>query len=275
MQRSNASRLSRLLALALGPALLSQAAAAQVVTYVIPLDPGQETPPLATGATGTATITLDTATGMVSVSGSYTGLSSVQTVAHIHGAAPAGTPAGVVFALTGTGGTSGTFSGAATLSAARMAEMLAGLHYVNIHSMMHAGGELRGQICDGGAVTTRNAGTNPASYAAVPPLFGGLWTATVDLTTTGHSFAALVAFDSPFTLTLGGGQTLLCLDLGGNGELFSGGGLGPMAGPSAGFSLTMPNDLSFCNLSFCSQAIHFGGVVPFALSNALDLTLGF
>lgn len=275
MQRRAASRLSRIFLTALGPALFAGAANAQVVTYVIPLDPGQETPPLATGATGTATITLDTATGVVSVSGSYANLSTNQTVAHVHGAAPAGTPAGVVFALTGTGGTSGTVSGTTTLSAARMNEMLAGLHYVNIHSVMFPGGELRGQICDNGAVASRNGGANPTSYSASAPLFGAMWTASVDLTTTGHSLAALIAFDSPFNLPLGGGQTLLCLDLGGNGELFSGGGLGPVAGPSADFVLTMPNDLSFCNLRFCSQAIHFGGVVPYALSNALDMTLGF
>jgi hypothetical protein len=67
----------------------------------------------------------------------------------------------------------------------------------------------------------------------------------------------------------------LCIDLGGSGELFTGGGLGPMPGPMATFSASVPNDLNLCSFAFSSQAIHFGTVVPFALSNAQDLTVGF
>lgn len=265
----------RLLPATLGLLLFAPLAGAQIETFVIPLQPEQETPPLATGATGTATVTLDTSTGMVSVTGSYSSLSSNQTAAHIHGPAPAGTPAGIVFALVGSGGTSGTLSGSATLTPAQQAAMLGGQHYVNVHSVNHSGGELRGQICANGASSVRNGGSNPLSYSAGPAIFGGTWSANVDLTTTGHSLAILIAFDSPISIGLGGGQTLLCVDLGGSGELLTGGGLGPVAGPSASFLLAMPNDLAFCNASFCSQAIHFGGVTPFALSNAVDVTLGF
>ena len=255
--------------------LLALAAEAQVVTFTIPLEGSQEVPPVVSGGSGTATITLDSATGSVTVSGSYTGLSGNQSVAHIHGAAAAGANAGVVLALTGTGGTSGTISGSGVLNAARTAEMLAGRHYVNVHSTAHPGGELRGQICLPATVASRNAGANPVSYSAAPLVFGGSFNATVDLSTTGHDFAFLLGFDTAVDVALGGGQRLLCLDLGGSGEVFSGAGLGPVPGPSANFSAPIPNDLAFCNFTFCSQAVHIGGVAPFALSNAQDVTVGF
>lgn len=117
----------------------------------------------------------------------------------------------------------------------------------------------------------RNAGTNPASLTANAPVLGGMVTANVDLTTTGHTLAWLVGFDSPFTYVFTGGQTLLCLDLGGSGELL---GAGAMPGPLASWSIALPIDLALCGFEVCVQALHFGGVVPFALSNALDCVIG-
>ena len=42
----------------------------------------------------------------------------------------------------------------------------------------------------------------------------------------------------------------------------------------ANFELPIPNDVSLCGFALSTQAAHFGGVTPFALSNALDVTLG-
>jgi hypothetical protein len=67
----------------------------------------------------------------------------------------------------------------------------------------------------------------------------------------------------------------LCLDLLGAGEIFTGTGIGPAVGPVAVFDLPVPAALTLCNITCCSQAIHFGGVAPFALSNARDLSIGF
>ena len=47
-----------------------------------------------------------------------------------------------------------------------------------------------------------------------------------------------------------------------------------MPGPMAVFNIPVPNDISFCSLSLSTQAIHIGGVQPFALSNAQDLVIG-
>jgi hypothetical protein len=121
------------------------------------------------------------------------------------------------------------------------------------------------------SVAFRNAGANPASYSAMPAILGATWTATCDLSTTGHALAIFFAFDSPILFTFPNGQTLLCFDLLGSGELL---GTPIVAGPFASLSLPVPNDLTLCGLNVYSQVVHFGAVAPFALSNAQDLTLG-
>src|SRR5262245_22817683 len=64
--------------------MLASPARAQTLTASVHMDGSQETPPVVTGATADATVTLDTSTGTVSVSGSYTGFGSNQTLAHVH-----------------------------------------------------------------------------------------------------------------------------------------------------------------------------------------------
>lgn len=138
---------------------------------------------------------------------------------------------------------------------------------------VHVGFGMSGSVTVGVPATAvpRNAG-NPASLSAVsPPILGANFVSTVDLTTTGHSMALLFGFDSPVTVALGGGQVLLAFDLGGNGELL---GAGAQPGPNALFVLPVPNNTALCNLSISTQAIHFGGVVPYALSSALDVVIG-
>jgi hypothetical protein len=54
--------------------------------------------------------------------------------------------AGILVTLTETGGTSGSITGSGTLSAANVTNMLNGLTYVNLHTSINGGGELRGQI---------------------------------------------------------------------------------------------------------------------------------
>jgi hypothetical protein len=53
----------------------------------------------------------------------------------------------VVFGLNFTPSTSGTVSGSGTIPADRIDDVLAGLAYINIHSVgQYSGGEIRGQI---------------------------------------------------------------------------------------------------------------------------------
>jgi hypothetical protein len=182
-----------------------------------------------------------------------------------------GSGASSIFDLAFTGSTTGTFSGSTTLTPAQVQDMLNGLHYIDLHTDMWAGGELRGQVSPLAAVSTRNAAPNPASFTATAPVLGSTWTATVDLALTGHSMAAVFGFDGAVSVALGGGQRLLCFDTMANGELL---GLAPKPGPLASFSVPVPDVPSMAGAKVFTQAVHFGGVLPYALSNAQDVTVG-
>ena len=123
------------------------------------------------------------------------------------------------------------------------------------------------------ANASRNAGTNPASLASGPAILGQTLSVTIDLAgTTGHTSAVLIGFSTPLSLTLGSGQTLLVNVADPNGEQL---GLAPQSGATVTYDLPVPNGAPFLGFPVSLQAVHFGGVVPFALSNAADLTVGY
>ena len=92
--------------------------------------------------TGTGSFTLDTDTGLVNYNIVFSGLIGAETQSHVHGAAPMCVGAGVVYPLP----LGSPKIGSTTLNAAQMADMIAGLHYVNIHSSFNGSGEIRGQV---------------------------------------------------------------------------------------------------------------------------------
>jgi hypothetical protein len=128
--------------------LSASASQALNLEFAINLDGLQETPPVATPATGTGSLFLDDVTGSYTISGTFQDLIGTSNNAHIHGPAAIGAgPAGVIHGLTfDFGVSSGTYSGANTFTAPQMADLINGLYYVNIHSSFAPGGEIRGQI---------------------------------------------------------------------------------------------------------------------------------
>lgn len=134
--------------LVLGAALsISTLASADVVSFQFSLDGLQESPPNASPGIGQATVMLDTVTGNVNVTGTFEGLIGTTTAAHIHGLAAPGVNAGVILALTiDVGVTSGSFTGAGTLTAPQTLGMVDGLTYINVHTTFAPGGEIRGQV---------------------------------------------------------------------------------------------------------------------------------
>lgn len=80
----------------------------------------------------------------------YTNLTGAATLAHIHGPAKASEAAGVMINLApfngGAFGTNGTLAGSVTLTDEQRAALLEGRTYVNVHTVLHGGGEIRGQI---------------------------------------------------------------------------------------------------------------------------------
>jgi len=128
-------------------AILLCAVSAHAATWKfdVLLDGLQETPPNASPGTGEATALLDDSTGVLDVSGVFRDLIGTSTVAHIHGYADLGDPpAGVIFGLTvDIGVTMGSYSGSGNVD---VAQALAGKSYVNVHSSVFPGGEIRGQL---------------------------------------------------------------------------------------------------------------------------------
>jgi hypothetical protein len=115
------------------------------VTFNVTLNGANERPtPINPAGTASGTVVLDG--NSVSVNVTYTGMTSAVNNAHIHGPASTEASAGVLVPLSHTGGTSGTVTGTATLSALNVQRMLDGLTYVNIHTVNNTAGEIRGQI---------------------------------------------------------------------------------------------------------------------------------
>lgn len=111
------------------------------------LSAAQEVPPVNSTATGFGSVRLNDAGTQITVNLSFTGLSSNQTAAHIHGSAPAGQNAPVLFNIGALGGTSGTFQPLTfSVTPQQVADLRAGLWYFNVHTANNPGGEIRAQI---------------------------------------------------------------------------------------------------------------------------------
>jgi CHRD domain len=123
--------------------LVSGAAQAETKVFKATLNGGTEVPPTTSAGTGTATVTLDTATKKLSWDVAYSGLTGPAMAAHIHGPADPGQNAGVVVPLKVK---ASPLKGSKTLTAAQMADLEAGKYYVNIHTAANKGGEIRGQL---------------------------------------------------------------------------------------------------------------------------------
>jgi hypothetical protein len=147
-------------------------AVATITVYSANLSGANENPANASPATGFAIVTIDDVLDTMRVQEFFSGLLGTTTASHIHCCAPEGTNVGVAtqlpsFAGFPTGVTSGTYDntfdmtltssfGASFLAAnggtvdSAFAALIAGLDagnaYLNIHTSMFPGGEIRGQL---------------------------------------------------------------------------------------------------------------------------------
>ncbi len=136
-------------ATALAAALLLLAPSAHATTgYSATLSGLQEVPADVSPATGFGAFVLDNTGTQLSYSVSYNGLLGPLTAAHIHNGA-VGVNGPVVYGLNflpNVGTTSGTISGVLAVTPLDVSNLAAGLYYVNIHTQVFPGGEIRGQI---------------------------------------------------------------------------------------------------------------------------------
>ncbi len=114
---------------------------AQMKLFSTTLTGAQEVPANSSTATGTSTLLLSADETTAKVSLSFSGLSSAQTAAHIHGPADPGVNAPIIFPL--PNGQVSNFMIA--LTSGQLADLEAGKHYVNVHTTNFLNGEIRGQ----------------------------------------------------------------------------------------------------------------------------------
>jgi glucose/arabinose dehydrogenase len=114
----------------------------QPALFTANLTGAQETPPNNSPAIGTATVLLSPDETTARVSLNFSGLTSAQTDAHIHGPGGAGVVAPILFPL--PNGNVSDFL--INLTPTDVANLKNGLLYVNVHSTNFPNGEIRGQF---------------------------------------------------------------------------------------------------------------------------------
>ena len=112
------------------------------VTFKATINGTSETPPNASTATGTATLTFNTSTKMFDIVVTFSGITA--TASHIH-KGDMGVAGSVVFGFTSPITSPIKYTSVA-LDATQEADLNANLYYVNIHSAAFPGGEIRGQL---------------------------------------------------------------------------------------------------------------------------------
>ncbi len=139
-------------------------AGASIINYDVPLDGIQS----GTGSpgTGSASLTLDTVANTLFVDLTFSGLLAPTSNAHIHCCASPGSNAGVIIPFLPffpLGVTSGSLSHLFALTPAQVTDVQSFQSYINIHTTLHPGGEIRGQITP-----------EPATFGLVGALLAGV-----------------------------------------------------------------------------------------------------
>jgi hypothetical protein len=127
--------------------LSAPAASASIINISTNLEGSQEFPPNVSPATGLAILQLDDVALTLQVDVTFSGLSAPATAAHIHCCALPGNNAGILIPFVGfPAATSGNYSRPFNVTALQAADIVSGLSYINIHTTVYPGGEIRGQI---------------------------------------------------------------------------------------------------------------------------------
>jgi hypothetical protein len=130
---------------AIGTSTVTLRAASQ--SFEVRLNGAQQVPPVQTAATGTAELTYDPSTRVLTWDLTHSGLSGPATMAHLHGPAAAGKNGPPVIWLSPKGSpVQSPVKGEATLTPEQAQQFTAGEWYINVHTQDHQAGEIRGQV---------------------------------------------------------------------------------------------------------------------------------
>ncbi len=113
------------------------------------LSGGQEVPATPSMATGSMNYSYNKINKTLTYKVTWSGLSGNVTGMHIHGATDPGFNAGVIQSFSGfPASPAGTYNGSVVIDGVvfKEEEVLGGKMYVNIHTALYPGGEIRGQI---------------------------------------------------------------------------------------------------------------------------------
>ena len=121
--------------------------------------------------------------------------------------------------------------------------------------------------CPLASATLRPAPGNLDAYRATPPRLGGLFQASVDVASSGHTAAFVVASARQISLPLPSNQWLLT-------ALHDPQFLALRNGPTATWELRVPNDPTLAGLRLATQAFLVGGNPRVDLSHGIDLEFG-
>lgn len=131
--------------MALGAGVTIAQAAPEKTT--VQLSGSNEAPPTTSKGEGTAKITFNPSTRILTWTVNFSGLSTTPTMAHFHGPAAAGKNAGVQIWISKKGAAvKSPLKGRKKITAAQAKELQAGDWYVNVHTKKHPAGAIRGQV---------------------------------------------------------------------------------------------------------------------------------
>ncbi len=129
-------------------ALLTPSVINASTIFVANLNGASEVPANASPGFGFGTVVLNDAQDQITVDESWSGLTGTATASHIHGPALPGTNAPVLFPFSGVPATtSGTIPEQTfAITPTQVAQLQAGMFYMNVHTAIFPGGEIRGQL---------------------------------------------------------------------------------------------------------------------------------